>query len=146
MQNNQQTLESLDSTLKKYQEKIEKLNERLKANSSQNTPNISSKIEDIKKLFQKAEQGYEQLKNSSEDAWEANKDASLETFEQLKTDFNDLMGNFPPENLADVADEAIEYAQSMLEETLTYVRNNPGTSTMLALIAGFVLGKIIRLR
>ena len=138
MDNRTQYLNEIDSNLKKYREKISKMNNVVKNSSHKNKDILLS--EDLEKKYQKAEDIFKKLKSSSQENFAEIKAASTEIFDSLSQSFDKVTQLISEEDLNRLKKEAVKFGVQKASEAGGLVKKHPLTFLTGAFGVGILIG------
>ncbi len=140
MDKNKEYLNDLKAELTAYGEKLSKIQSQFKGNVA---PEGKKVINSLQKVLDEATNSYSQLKDASEKEWAPLKKISTQAFEDLKGSFNEFLNSSAAKG-AEYKDQIGSYSEEQEERVSEYIGQNPLKSILIALAAGFVIGKITK--
>lgn len=140
MEKNEKYIKSLESSMKKYQEKIASIDSLLKEYKAHNKEHLMAGRDDIKEKLKKAEDIFKKLKSSSKENYDEIKSSSLDAVDALKEAFHDFSGLLTLDQLYYAKDEIAEYGCRKVNQVEDYIKQKPLASAACALGIGFLVG------
>lgn len=133
-------LDNLKNQLDGYTQQLAKIQSEFTGKTGQHVEEINSSLQDI---LQDAVNAYGKLKSASAEEWEPLKIHTVEAFNALKEAFNEKL-SASAHHVKEYAEAVSETCQEQLECVETYVKEHPLKSILIAVGAGFLLGKILK--
>lgn len=137
-------LDNLYSTLELHRNRVNKLKSLLTQNEYRNKSDLIKELEQVQDAFSKAEETYNNFKDSAEDNWENIKEESLEIFNKLKDSLNQLLDKFPGKDLEKIKVEAIDSFKQLTQATESYIKQHPISTVLYGFAIGLLLGKLMK--
>lgn len=148
MTNKSEYVKRSEEVLKKYKNRISKIEVALKNSKASEKKELLAKSKELKEKYKIAEDHLNELKNTAVEGFEKVKEDSMELFGSLKdvfADYTDMISlEHIKEDLIYAKDEAAQYVASKASLIEERVRENPLVATAIAAGAGFILGLFIR--
>ena len=143
MDDRQKYMGNVENTLKRYNQKLDKISKAASSYPSAERDSIHAELENVKDKFKDADKMYQDLKASTAENWDKLKDTSAEVMNALKDSFQEFSGYISLDQLNHMKDEVIDYGQEKLDYISNCVRRKPFTAACWAMAIGFVLGKMM---
>lgn len=140
MEDKEKYLKSLKKELDKYTKQLSTIQKEFKGKTGKNFEKITQSLQSI---LQEAVIAYGKLESASAAEWEPVKTITNEAFNNLRHSFQEKV-YASAQYIQDYAVKIEENCEEQLEYVAEYVRKNPLKSVLMAVGAGFVLGKILK--
>lgn len=135
-------IEKAENEIKKYKEKISKIEVMLKEYDAPNAEQLLGYKESLEDKFHAAEDMLEKLKASTEEEYEELQDTASEVFTGIRQAFHDFSNFLTLEQLYHAKDEIIDFGKDKLEDAQELLKKHPLASAASALTLGFVIGSL----
>lgn len=133
-------LNNLKSQLDGYTQQLATIQVEFTGKTGKHVGKINKSLQDI---LQEATKAYGKLKSASADEWEPLKAHTTVAFSNLKTAFNERL-SASAQQVKEYAGVVTDNCQEKLDHVETYVKDHPLKSILIAVGAGFLLGKIFK--
>ncbi|HUX79994.1 MAG TPA: DUF883 C-terminal domain-containing protein [Alphaproteobacteria bacterium] len=143
MTKNEKFLKGIESTLKRYKNKISKIDDLIAKNKSPAKAALAEESKNIKESLKKAEGAFQKLQTASQDKFEGIKESSAEIFDTLHNAFDEFSSHLTVDQLNHYKDEVANYGCDKMCDAQDYIKKNPLTAAACALGIGFVIGKLL---
>lgn len=140
MSDNKEYLSDLKQELTQYKKKLSEVEGSLKGKANKEGDKI---VKSLQEILKEAGQAYQKLEAASAEEWEPLKRIAGQSFENLKTTFEDLM-DATTGQIKGYANQLEEYSEEAYESGIAYIKDNPFKSILLAGGLGFVVGRILK--
>lgn len=135
-------IEQLEANMKKYNEKISKIDRALENYKSDNKSALLAQRENLKEKFEQGEQMLKKIKSATEDNYEKIQENAAEIFESIKEAFHEFSNFLTMEQLSRTKDEIMDYGNEKLDEVQSFIKNRPLTMAVWAMGIGFLIGTL----
>ncbi len=137
-----------EEVLKKYKNRISKIEASLKNSTASEKKALIKKSKELEEKYKIAEDHLNELKDTAVEGFEKVKERSIELFDALKDVFADYTDMISLEQIKEdviyAKDEVVQYGMDKASEIEERVRENPLAAIAIAAGAGFILGLLIR--
>lgn len=133
-------LTDLKKELDKYTKKLSNVKKEFKNNTEGNVDQITQSLQEILK---EAGIAYGKLESASVAEWDPVKEITVEAFNNLRSAFQDKINNSTV-HMKEFAGKMGENCQAQLDCVESYVKEHPLKSLLMAVGAGFLIGKIFK--
>ena len=139
-------IQEMDSNMKKYKDKISKIENFLSEYSAGDKAHLVSENNSLKEAFEKGEDIFKKLKSSTEENYEEIHEAFAKAFEGIKEGFREFSTLLTMEQLWRAKDEITDYGQEKIDELQECIKKRPLLTAVCALGAGLLLGTLLKIR
>jgi ElaB/YqjD/DUF883 family membrane-anchored ribosome-binding protein len=143
MDKKEKFLKGIESSLEKYKSELSKIDKSLVDYRSSDKARLISQSKKLKESLKKAEAGFQDLKNSSQDKFEAVKESFLEIYDTLSDSFSELTSYLTIDQFQDYKDEIVSYGNDRIKEAERCIKKNPLTCTAWAFGIGVIVGALL---
>jgi len=133
-------LKSLKKELENYTKQLSSIQSDFKGKAGENVEKITQSLQNI---LQDAVTAYGKLETASTAEWEPVKAITNEAFNHLRRSFQEKI-NVSTGQIKDYAEQIGENCHEQLDCVAKYVRDHPLKSLLIAVGAGFIIGKILK--
>ncbi len=137
-------IKKIESNLKKYKDKISKIDSIMTDYKSSDRKHLLSESKNIKEKLKSAEGLFEKLKNSSQQNYEEIKESSSEVFDAVNDAFGEFSTLLTMDQLNHVKEDIVDYGHDKIFQIEDCIKKNPLTCAAYALGIGFLIGILTR--
>lgn len=143
MNTNEKFLKGIESSLEKYKEKLTKIDDLLAQHKSSDKARLVSQTKKLKEKLKRAETGFQELKDSSQDKFETIKASFLEIYDTLNDSFSEFTSYLTLDQFQEYKDDMVNYGIDKIKEAENYIKKNPLAGTAWAFGIGAILGALL---
>lgn len=140
MSDNKKQLNALKKELNQYKKKLSAAESSFKGKAGKEGDKI---LQSLQGIVKEAGESYDKLESASAEEWEPLKNIATQSFEELKNAFEEAK-EYTIDQAKDYAHQIEEYSEEAFESGIEYIKTNPFKSVLLAVGAGFVIGRILK--
>lgn len=143
MSTQEQYIKSFEQKMKKYTDKIAKIDSQLKSYKANNKAKLLSGREELKEKFKEGEAIYKKLKSSTKANFEEIKESAADTLDSLSDAFQEFSHLMTMDQLHYVKDEIAAYGTDKVIQAEDYIKRHPLEAAGWAFGLGFVVGLLL---
>lgn len=144
MKSKDKYIKNAENSMKKYKDKISKIESELKKYESKGKMNLLSESNKLKEKYKEAEKMVKSLKTSTADNFEDLKDEAVSLFNDLKDGYSQLSNLITKDKIMHTKEDIVEYGREKVSKIEDYSKKNPVKIAAISLAVGFVIGQLTR--
>lgn len=142
MTKKEEYIKKIEESMKKYKDKISKIDSALENYKADNKSDLLAQSENLKEKFEQGEQMLKEIRSATEEKYETIQEKAAEVFESVKEAFNEFSNFLTMEQLSRTKDEIMDLGSEKLEEVQSFIKNHPLTMAAWAMGIGFLVGTL----